>query len=204
MIQRLLIGAIILLGTTVVLFLYLPKAPPPAQQATTGEVAVGGPFELVNSNGETVTEEILKGHHSLVFFGFTYCPDICPMTMQTIAAALDQLGPAGESILPVLITVDPERDTPEVMGEYVANFHPRLIGLTGSIEQVNAAAVAYKVYARKNHMEDSDGNPTEDYLMDHTGLTYLMGPDGKYVDHFGNGVSADEIAARLKEVLASP
>jgi len=146
----------------------------------------------------------LKGHHSLVFFGFTYCPDICPMTMQTIAAALDQLGPAGESILPVLITVDPERDTPEVMGEYVANFHPRLIGLTGSIEQVNAAAVAYKVYARKNHMEDSDGNPTEDYLMDHTGLTYLMGPDGKYVDHFGNGVSADEIATRLKEVLASP
>lgn len=207
MIKRLLIGAIIMLGTLVVLLLYLPSNRMPPQRASqnvSGEVQIGGPFSLVNAAGELVSEDILRGHYSLIYFGFTYCPDICPLALQTMSEALDILGPQAEEILPVFISLDPERDSPDVMADYVANFHPRFIGLTGSFDQTTAAAQQYRVYAKKAFLKDADGNETGDYLIDHTGFTYLMNPAGGYAEHFSKDTSALQMAARIEQILAKP
>jgi cytochrome oxidase Cu insertion factor (SCO1/SenC/PrrC family) len=207
MIKRALIATIILSGTIAVLTLYLPsnRTPPPsAPTMVSGEVRIGGPFTLVSTAGTTVNEDVLLGHYSLIYFGFTHCPDICPLALQGITEALDTLGPAGDGILPVFITLDPERDTPEVMADYVANFHPRFIGLNGSLEQIEAAMQQYKVYARKAFAKDADGNNTDHYLVDHTGFTYLMDPSGRYAHHFSKGVTAQEMAAHIKQFVAAP
>ncbi len=160
-----------------------------------GRVLIGGPFTLVDGDGRTWTETAFRGAPMLVTFGYTHCPDVCPTTLQTITDALDVLGPQGEAIQPLFITVDPERDTPKVMRDYVDHFHERLIGLTGSTGQTTAAARAWRVTARK---AAEDG---EDYLVDHTALIYLMGPDGAYVTHFGHRSDAGSIAAKLAEYL---
>ncbi len=152
MIKRALIAAMILAGTVLVLIVYLPSNRPPQQitvAPVSGEAQIGGPFTLVNTKGKTVTEDILRGQYSLIYFGFTYCPDICPIALQNMTDVLETLGPAGERILPVFISLDPERDTPEVMGDYVSHFHPRFIGLTGSLEQTQHAAEQYKVYGEE-------------------------------------------------------
>ena len=169
-----------------------------------GEADIGGPFALINMRGEAVTEGVLSGHYSLIYFGFTYCPDICPLALQTVTESIDILGPAGESILPIFISLDPERDTPDVMADYVANFHPRFIGLTGTVDQTTAAANQYRVYAAKTFLTDADGNETGDYLVDHTGFTYLMSPYGQYTDHFSKDVTAQQIAERLKQIMPAP
>ncbi len=160
----------------------------------TGAPDIGGAFELIDHTGRVVTQADFAGDFMLVYFGFTSCPDICPTAMQAVAEALDDLGDAAARVRPVLITVDPERDTPAVLADYVAHFHPRLVGLTGTPEQVAAAAQAYKVYYAK---APSDG----DYLMDHSTILYLMGPDGRYIRHFSHGDGADEIAAALRDAL---
>ncbi len=156
---------------------------------------IGGAFELVDHTGRVVTQADFAGDFMLVYFGFTSCPDICPTAMQAVAEALDDLGGDATRVRPVLITVDPERDTPAVLADYVANFHPRLVGLTGTPEQVAAAARAYKVYYAKAPSEEGD------YVMDHSAILYLMGPDGRYIRHFTHGDGADEIAAALREAL---
>jgi protein SCO1 len=207
MIKRLLIGAIIMLGTLLVLLLYLPsnRMPPQTTPGTvSGEVQIGGPFSLVNTAGEPVREGVLRGRYSLIYFGFTYCPDICPLALQNMTETLDILGPQGEDILPVFISLDPERDTPEVMADYIANFHPQFIGLTGSIEQTMAAAQQYRVYAKKAFLRDADGNETGDYLVDHTGFTYLMNPLGRYAEHFSKDTTARQMAGRIKQIMATP
>jgi protein SCO1/2 len=134
----------------------------------------------------------------LVFFGFTYCPDICPTELQVMMSALDRLGPAAERITPVFITVDPERDTPEVLKSYVGNFGPRLQGLTGTAQDIAAVAKAYRVHYAKA------ANPTapDDYLMDHTSIMYLMDPDGRFVRHFPYTTDAGKLAEGLEEALA--
>ena len=168
-----------------------------APQASVGKALVGGPFSLIDHTGKRVTEKDFRGRYMLVLFGFTFCPDICPSGLQVMAAALDKLGPKSNRITPVFVSVDPERDTPVQLGKYVASFHPRLVGLTGSQAEVDAAAKAYRVYYKKIRDEKSSAG----YTVDHTALIYLMGPDGSYVTHFTHTMSVDAIAERLTKIL---
>lgn len=161
-----------------------------------GSIQVGGPFELVDTKGNTVTHEDIMGAYSLIYFGYTYCPDVCPTSLQTVTMAM-QMIPARKSnkIVPILITIDPERDTPEVLAQYVTHFHPSTVGLSGSPEQIKQAAKSYRVYYQK---VVENGKPAEDYLMDHSGFMYLMGPEGNNLDFYPHGITPEELAERLK------
>ncbi|MFN4140686.1 SCO family protein [Aestuariivirga sp.] len=170
-----------------------------AGPASTGTALVGGPFTLTDQNGRRVTEKDFHGKYMLVFFGYTYCPDICPTELQVMMAALDQMGTEAEKIQPIFVSVDPARDTPDVMKSYVENFGPRLVGLTGSPEEVAAAAKAYRVYYARSGNTAS----TEDYLVDHSSIIYLMGPDGRFVKHFTYTTDAAKLASELKEATGT-
>ncbi len=171
---------------------------PTAGMRSVGQALVGGPFTLTDQNGKRVTEQDFRGKFMLIYFGFTYCPDVCPTALQVMAAALDKLGPKGERITPVLISVDPERDTPTQLAQYVKSFHPRLVGLTGSPQEVEAVAKAYRVYFKKV----ADPKSTAGYTMDHSSIVYVMGPDGQYRAHFTHATSPDVMAERLARLLA--
>ena len=162
-----------------------------------GTALIGGPFTMLNEKGEIVTEKTYAGKYMLLFFGFTNCGDICPTELQVIAAAFSEMGATSDVITPILVTVDPERDTPQVMAEYVKNFHPRLQGLTGSAEQIAQFAKIYHIYFQK--VPDLK-NPAN-YTMDHSSILYLMGPDGKFIKHFTYTTDAKNLAERLKKVL---
>jgi len=137
-------------------------------------LTLGGPFTLTDQTGREVTERDFAGRYLLVYFGFTYCPDVCPTELGTIAAAIDSMGAMGERVTPVLITIDPERDTAAQLADYVSRFHPRMVGLTGTAQQIAQVARAYRVYYARVRPRDSS-----DYLMDHSSFTYLVGPDGR-------------------------
>jgi len=160
-----------------------------------GEAMVGGAFSLVDAGGGRVTDADFRGRFMLVFFGFTYCPDVCPTALAVIAAALDRLGDKAGRVVPIFVSVDPERDSPVAVGEYVASFGARFVGLTGSAQDIAVAAKAYRVYYKKRAIEGGS------YTVDHSSVIYLMGPDGKYVTHFaaemGPDAMADAIAERL-------
>ena len=162
----------------------------------TSAVAIGGPFTLVDQDGKTVSDADFKGQLTLVYFGYTFCPDACPTALGTITAALNKLGTGADQVTPIFITIDPQRDTQQVMKDYAANFHPRLRALTGSIDQVTAAAHAYRVYFAK-----ADGADPQHYLMDHTTIIYLMDRNGRYLAHFGPEAAPDDIVAELKKDL---
>jgi cytochrome oxidase Cu insertion factor (SCO1/SenC/PrrC family) len=169
------------------------------QTATsTGTALVGGPFTLTDQDGRKVTEKDFLGKYLLVFFGYTYCPDLCPTELQVMSAALDSLGAKADAIQPVFISFDPERDTQEVLKQYVSNFHPRLMGLTGSPEEIAAAAKAYRVYYSK--VPNSSAPDT--YLMDHSTITYLMDPQGKFLKHFSYSTDSASLAKALEQALA--
>ncbi len=207
MAKRIATAVVIVAAMVLMLVMYLPGMRPQPQApggTVSGSVAIGGPFTLTDTKGNTVTEAALNGRLSLVFFGFTHCPDICPLTLQLITQALELTGPAAETVLPVFITVDPERDTLEAMASYAANFHPRLLALTGTPEQVRLATQSYRVYAAKSPVKDAAGKETGDYTVNHTGYTYLMDRNGKYVTHFSREATAEDIAARLRQELARP
>jgi len=159
-------------------------------------VSLGGAFTLVDHTGRTVTERDFAGRPLLVYFGFTYCPDVCPTELGTIAAALDSMGPAGERVTPVFVSIDPERDTPAALADYVSRFHPRMVGLTGSPEQVAQAARAYRVYYAKVRPRDST-----DYLMDHSSFIYFVGPDGRVRSLFRPETTPEAIAAAITSQL---
>ncbi|KAF7825522.1 protein SCO1-like protein 1, mitochondrial [Senna tora] len=161
-----------------------------------GKAAIGGPFNLINHDGKPVTEKNFLGKWTLIYFGFTHCPDICPDELIKLAAAVDKIKEkAGIEIVPVFISVDPERDTVEQVREYVKEFHPTLIGLTGSPEEIRNVARAYRVYYMKTTEEDSD------YLVDHSIVMYLMGPDMQFVKFFGKNHDEDSLAdGIIKEV----
>lgn len=152
---------------------------------------IGGPFSLVNAAGQTVTDKEVLTKPSLVYFGYTFCPDICPLDNARNAEAVDILEERGFDVTPVFITIDPERDTPEVVGDFAANLHPKMIGLTGSADQIKAASQAYKTYFRKQESEDP-----EFYLMDHSTFTYLVLPEAGFVDFFKRDDTAEQMADR--------
>jgi protein SCO1/2 len=178
--------------------LILTRGPAGSNVATTGTALIGGPFTLVGRDGKPVTDRAFRGKYMLVFFGFTHCPDICPAELQVMAAALDELGPKANDIIPIFITLDPERDTPPVVTGYVMNFSPRFVGLTGSPEQIAEAAKAYRVTYSKFQEE---GAKPDDYTIDHVALVYLMGKDGKFLTHFDYGTPAAKMAETLRRYL---
>ncbi len=163
-------------------------------EATIGQALIGGPFHLTDQNGKPRTDADFRGQYLLVYFGYTSCPDVCPTTLQTITNAMDKLGADAAKVTPIFITVDPERDTTDVLKAYASNFHPRLVALTGSADEIAAAAKAYRIYYAKV------GEGTN-YSMDHSSIVYLMGPDGKYLGHFGMDATADDIAAGIRAEL---
>ena len=158
---------------------------------------VGGPFALTDQNGTRRTEADFRGRLMLVYFGFTHCADVCPTDLMQMALAVDRLGPAGEMVQPVFITVDPERDTPEHLKQYLPLFHRRFVGLSGDAAAVQAAARAYRVYHRKVEREDGS-----DYTVDHSAFIYLMGADGEYLGFFPPGTTAERLAEVIGPRLA--
>jgi cytochrome oxidase Cu insertion factor (SCO1/SenC/PrrC family) len=161
---------------------------------------VGGPFELIDHTGHIRTDRDFRGRLMLVYFGFTFCPDVCPTDLQAIGLALDRLGKDGDSVQPLFVTVDPERDTPEHLAEYVPMFHPRLIGLTGSAEAIRKAADAYKVYYAKIPATQN----ASEYTVDHTAFIYLMDREGNYLGFFPPGTSAERMVEIIRPRLAEP
>lgn len=178
--------------------LYTPLSPPTR----------GGPFSLIDHSGRAVTDEDFRDRFMLVFFGYTYCPDICPTELQTMSEAMDALGAAGEKLQPVFISVDPERDTPEVLADYVDVFHPRLIGLTGPAEQIAAAAKVYHAAYMKVPLpsaepaaEGGEGGDSDDYGMAHSVTTYLVGPDGRILASYPRGTRSQDMAEDIRQFL---
>lgn len=179
-----------LLGGTAA-YVMLNRSDDAFAQCRQGQVAggdIGGPFTLVNTQGQTVTEAEVLAKPALVYFGYTFCPDVCPFDMARNVEAVDLLAERGLSVSPVFITIDPDRDTPQALADYAANMHPDLIALTGSAEQVKAASLAYKTFYRKQPSED------EYYLMDHSTFTYLMLPGTGFVDFFRRDITSDQLA----------
>ena len=165
--------------------------------------AIGGPFTLVDQDGKTVTDRDFAGRYRLIYFGYTYCPDVCPTDLQKLMRGLkafEASAPAlGAKVQPIFITIDPARDTVAVMKDYVAGFDPRLIGLTGSEAEIAQAVRAYRVYASKAATTAADGS----YLVDHSTFTFLMDGNGQYVTHFGHDTTSDEMAQKLKELVGA-
>ena len=154
-----------------------------------GTAEIGGPFTLVSETGETVTDQDVVTMPSLFYFGYTFCPDVCPLDTVRNAEAVAMLEDEGIMVQPVMITVDPERDTPEVMDDFTANVHPRMLGLTGTPEQTDAAARAYRVYYRINREGDDPY-----YLVDHSAFSYLVLPEHGFVEFFNREVTPAEMA----------
>ncbi len=158
---------------------------------------IGGPFEMVNHLGETVTQETFKGRHMLVYFGYTFCPDVCPTELQSMTVALNDMGKKADAITPVFVTIDPARDDVAAVRDYIGFFHPRLVGLTGTPAQVKTITDAFGVfYARAR-----DTGETSDYLMDHSSLIFLMDEEGRYVTHIRTGTSPEVMARQLSDAL---
>jgi protein SCO1/2 len=159
-----------------------------------GQVAggdIGGPFTLVDAGGRTVTDRDVVTEPSILYFGFATCPDVCPLDLARNAQAVDILEEQGIAATPVFVTIDPERDTPEVVGSYAEAFHPRMVGLTGTPEQVDAAARAYRVYYAKQ------GDDPETYLMDHSSFSYLVLPEVGFVDFVNRDEPPEAVAERM-------
>lgn len=156
-----------------------------------GPGQIGGPFELVNAQGETVTDQDVITEPTLIYFGYTFCPDVCPLDTVRNADAIDLLAEMGKSATPVFISIDPDRDTPEIVGDFAYNLHEKMIGLTGSHEQVKAASQAYKTYYKAHPAED------EYYLVDHSTFSYLVLPEHGFVEFFRRDLSAQQIAESM-------
>lgn len=157
-------------------------------------VSIGGPFDLTDHTGARMNDDALRGKYALIYFGYTFCPDVCPTELGEIAVALDELGDAGDQVTPVMITIDPERDTPEILAEYVPLFHDRLVGLTGTVAEIKDVAEKYRVFYRRFE----DPNFTF-YLMDHTSFVYLIDPQGAVASMFRYGTPPEDMAAAIRQ-----
>ena len=164
-----------------------------------GTPSIGGPFTLQDGDGRTVSDRDFRGRWMLVYFGYTFCPDVCPTTLNQVAEAMDKLGPKADGVAPVFITVDPARDTPSVVKQYAAAFTPRLVGLTGTPDAIAAVAREYRVYYAVHRTGAGPG----DYTMDHSSILYLVDPAGRFVAPIRADGSGTEIAAALSHYLSS-
>jgi protein SCO1 len=170
----------------------------PLVPAANSPVTVGGPFTLTAPDGATVTDQTYRGKWLLVYFGFTSCPDSCPTALLEISAALEKLGPDADKLQPLFITVDPQRDTPAVMGNYTQSIDPRIVGLTGTPQQIAAAAQEYGVYYEPR----KSGPGAGDYVMDHSTYLYLMDTEGEFVRGFDADASGERIAEAVRGAMA--
>ena len=194
---RLIAAVALLLAVVAALMLYTPLGRQLwlGTKGSDGSAAlIGGPFHLTDQYGHARTDADFRGQYLLVFFGYTNCPDLCPTTLQAISTALDKLRADAAKVTVLFITVDPERDTPQVMKAYAANFTPRLVALSGTPDEIASAAKVYRIYYKKV----GEG---ADYSMDHTGIVYVMGPDGGYLAHYPVNVTADDILKDLQQRL---
>jgi len=174
---------------------------PPENAAVGGMVVnvdIGGPFELTDHTGAQFTRDDLAGDYALIYFGYTFCPDVCPTELGLMAEAIDLLEGDGERVRPVMITIDPERDTPDVLSEYVPLFHERLVGLTGTEQEVRDVATKYRVFYRR--FEDPSYTY---YLMDHTSFVYLLSPTGEIASMFRYQTPPEEMAATIRQHMRS-
>lgn len=162
---------------------------------TSGRIAVGGPYALTDQDGKPRASSDFHGKYQLVYFGYTFCPDVCPTTLAVMSAALEKLGRDQDRIVPVFITIDPARDKPEVLKKYLAAFGPRFVGLTGTDEEIAAVEKEFRVYAKKQPMAGGT------YGMDHSSVIYLMGPDGNLISFFDDVTEPEKLAEALKAKL---
>tara|TARA_R110001592_G_C13183701_1_gene751285 strand:+ start:5391 stop:6065 length:675 start_codon:yes stop_codon:yes gene_type:complete len=176
---------------------FKPEPPLPTARQL-GQAMIKSQFTLTDHHGRTVTEQDFHGRWQLVFFGFTFCPDVCPTTLSVMAQVLDTLGDDAKRLAPLFITVDPERDTPEVLAEYVGAFHPNIVGLTGTSEQIKLAAKSFRVFYGKTEKAEAPGG----YVVGHSGYMYLMTPDGSYDAVFSENLHPPEkIAIEIQKRL---
>ena len=193
-IVRITISAVLLVVAAFV-WMNMPATDDTPTAAESSRALIGGPFELVNHKNEPVTDDDFLGKYMLVYFGYTYCPDVCPMDLQIMSDALGYLDQEKiDQLNSVFVSVDPDRDTPEVMAEYVSFFHEDMIGLTGTQDQINEVKKAYRVYAAK-------ADDSSDYLVDHTAYTYLMDKEGKLLQHFNHGEDPEKMAAKISALI---
>lgn len=167
-----------------------PELPP-------NSAKIGGPFELIDQDGKSRTDAEFKDKYLLVYFGYTYCPDMCPTGLQSMSRALDQLGADAKKVQPLFVTIDPARDTPTKLKEYISSFHPDIVGLTGSADQIAKVAKEYQVYYKKGENVDD-----HDYIMDHSSLIYLIDGQGQFVATFPEEVAPAKLVAALKAAWA--
>ena len=163
-----------------------------------GSVSIGGPFTLTEGSGKQVTDRDFRGKYLLVYFGYTYCPDVCPTTLNEVATAMDKLGPKAARLQPLFITVDPARDTPDVVKAFTTAFSPKLIGLTGTQAEIATVTREYRVYYAINRT----GKGSNDYTVDHSSVLYLMGPDGKFIAPIRTDETGAEIAATISKYVS--
>jgi protein SCO1 len=189
------LGRAITFGIAVATALVLSQ---PLVPAADSPVTIGGPFTLTSPDGATVTDQTYRGKWLLVYFGFTSCPDSCPTALLEISAALEKLGPDADKLQPLFITVDPQRDTPAVMGNYTQSIDPRVVGLTGTPQQIAAAAQEYGVYYEPR----KSGPGAGDYVMDHSTYLYLMSTEGEFVRGFDTDASGEHIAEAVRGAMA--
>jgi len=157
---------------------------------------VGGSYSLTDHNGNSVTDKSFSDKFKIIYFGYTFCPDICPTGMAVISQALDLLGNKAKRIKPIFITVDPKRDNVEIMAEYHNHFHPSFSNLTGTLDQIRRVAKLYRVYYKK-----SDASEAENYLMDHSSIMYVLSPEGEYINHFGPEITPAQIEAFFNRIF---
>jgi protein SCO1/2 len=198
--KRLLVGGgltALALCCGVLTFALVRDASPAVATSTVAGAAVGGPFTLVDSANQPVTDQHYRGKWLLVYFGYTFCPDVCPTTLNNIAQALTALGTHADAVVPLFITVDPKRDTPAAIGDYTKSFDPRIVGLTGSTAQIAAVAKEYHVYYAAQTPADNG-----DYLVDHSSLIYLMDRNGAFVKVLPGSLSGVEMADAIRPFIA--
>ena len=165
------------------------------RSVVTGRADVGGPFQLIDQTGKPVSDADFRGRYMLIYFGYSFCPDVCPTTLAVMAQALEKLGPEARRVTPVFITIDPERDSPKVLADYMKAFGPNFVGLTGSAAAIKDAEKKYRVYAVKKPL----GNGA--YGMDHSSVLYLMGPNGKLISFYDEAISPDNLAKELRQKI---
>ena len=164
---------------------------------TTGKADIGGSFTMIDHNGREVTDKTFRGDYLLVFFGFTYCPDVCPAALQTVTAAMKRLGPKTQRLQPIFVSVDPDRDKPAVLKEYLSHFDNKIVGLTGTDAQVADMVKTYRAYAKKA----PTGEEANDYTMNHSAFIYFMDDEGSFITHFSPVTSFEKMAERIAKEI---